>query len=137
MRAAISAVLVLFLCSASVQARPRHWYTDAKLWLGEAAIIGSLVADGRSTCVGFRHGLVEGSPLDRGTRSCGASIGVLVAAGSVYTALHVESVRLRRDDPSRPWRIAGYTAVPVIACAFHCTGAIHNYNLMGQVNAPR
>lgn len=130
MKRAFSAVLVLFACSASLDARPRHWYTDWRLWAGEAAIVGALVADGRSTCLGFRQGLVEGSPLARGSRSCGAAIGALVAAGSVYTTLHVTSVRLLRDDPSRAWRTAGYAAVPAVACFFHCRAAVHNYNLL-------
>lgn len=120
-------VLVLAACCSSVDARPRHWYTSAKWWAGEAVIVGALVADGRSTCLGMSRGLVERNAIGYGSRSCGGAVAVLAVGGAAYTTLHAFSERLLRDDPSRAWRTVSLVTVPVIACAFHCTAAAQNY----------
>lgn len=121
--------LCALLCGAQVDARPRHWYTDKQFWLGEAVIIGATVADAKTTCDGFHRGLVEGNPLDRGSHSCGATIGLLSIGTVVYSTLHIASYRMLQDDDSRRWRALSLVAVPAIACAFHCSAAIHNANL--------
>lgn len=127
MRRAPSAVLAVLLFASPCLAAPHHWYKSGKFWIGEAVIVGSLVADGRSSCVGFSRGLVEGNPLARGSRSCGEAVSVLALGGAVYTGLHVWAARLNYNEPSRAWRILGAVEVPVTVCAFHCTAAARNY----------
>lgn len=112
---------------ACTPARPRHWYKDWRVWAGEAMIVGSLVADGRSTCLGFSRGLVEGNAIGRGGRSCGQAVSILAVGGGLYTTYHLWLAKLNEDETSKPWRAAGYLSIPVIACSFHCTAAALNY----------
>lgn len=112
---------------ACTPARPRHWYKDWRVWAGEAMIVGSLVADGRSTCLGFSRGLVEGNAIGRGGRSCGQAVSILAVGGGIYTGLHIWENKLNEGETSKPWRAAGYLSIPVIVCSFHCTAAALNY----------
>lgn len=126
----VSCVLVAWLLFAvPASARPRHWYTDWKWWVGESVIVTAVVLDGKSTCDGFKRGLVEGNFVLRGSTSCGKNLGLLVVEGAVQTGLHAESYRLLRDDPSPTWRAVSLVTVPVIACSFHCTAAARNFSL--------
>ena len=132
MRRAFAVLMVSCLACSSASARPRHWYTNWKWWAGEAAIVGSLVADGRSTCLGYSRGLVEANPLARGTRSCASAVSILLTAGTVYTGLHVESYRTLENDPSKAWRAVSLVSVPAVVCAFHCTIAARNYDRLPE-----
>lgn len=127
MRRLATLALLFMVAVPAAHAHPRHWYTDWRTWAGEAAIVGSLIADGRSTCLGFSRGLTEGNFLDHGSRSCGHAIAILTAGGAIYTGLHIWEAKLNHDEPSKAWRTVGYLSVPVVVCAFHCTAAARNY----------
>lgn len=125
MRIALALLLAL-LCSARMEASPRHWYSDGKFWIGEAVIVASTFADARTTCKGFSRGLVEGNPLAQNSNSCGSAIAILSIGTVIYSGLHVASYRILQDDNSKRWRALSLITVPAIACAFHCAAAVHN-----------
>lgn len=122
---------IVFLVPAVAQARPKHFYEDWKWWAGESVIIAAVALDGHSTCQGFNRGLVENNFLARGSTSCGRTAGSLVAGAGFYTALHLLDRKYVADGQSRVWDFLGYTEVPIVACAIHCTAAAHNYSLNG------
>jgi hypothetical protein len=128
----LALVLALAVASSPIAARPRHWFTDWRGWAGEAVIVGSVIADGRSSCVGYSHGLVEAGPLRSGQHSCAQAVSLLAVGGAVYTGLHIWQLRLNEDEPSWKWRTAGYLTMPATVCGLHCTAAAHNYRLIGQ-----
>jgi len=130
MRKAFLAMLVLLVASASVDAAPRHWYSDARWWAGEAVIVGSVIADGRSTCTAFGRGEVEWSILARGTTSCKRITLSLVGAASAYTVGHAVSYKLVENDPSRTLRTIRFFTVPAVIFFAHGTAAIHNYQTL-------
>jgi hypothetical protein len=122
----ISALFLALLCCGTISARPRHWYSDPKFWIGEAVIVGSTYADARTTCNGFGRGYVEGNPLDRGAHNCGAAIGILSIGTGIYTGLHIASYRMLQDDTSKAWRGVSLVTVPAIAFGFDGVSAIRN-----------
>jgi hypothetical protein len=128
----LSVILAILLASTPCSARPRHWYTDWHTWAGEAVIVGALVADGRSTCTAFNHGLVEGNFLLAGSHNCGQAVSVLAVGGGIYTGLHIWDVKLNETEPNKYWRFVGHWSIPIIACSFHCTAAALNYE---KINA--
>jgi hypothetical protein len=127
MKRAIVLLLAGIVLAAPAHARPRHWYTDWKWYAGEAVIVGAVVADGRSTCLGFSRGLVENNPLARGSQSCGASVGALTVGAVAYTGLHAWYHTLPSDSTPKFWKAVNVVAIPIVVCSFHCTAAINNY----------
>lgn len=134
MHRAIPALLVLLFASTPCLARPKHWYKDWHTYVGEAAIIGSLLADGRSSCLGYSRGLVEGNALLHGSTSCGKAAAVLTVGGGIYTGLFIWEEKLNRGETNKWWLFAGDYSMPAIACAFHCTAAIKNYEKLPEVH---
>lgn len=127
MKRVLAVLAVALLACASVDARPRHWYTDWKTLAGVGVIAGSLYADADSTCKGFRRGLVEGTALGRGSQSCGAAISLLAVGGVAYTGFHIFLRNESWNESSRGWLIFERIAVPVTVCSLHCTIAASNY----------
>lgn len=134
-RAIVILIVMLFLCT-SVEARPKHWYKDWKVWTGIGVIAASTIADGQSTCRDFARGGHEIGIFATGTQSCALVSGGLVAATSIYLTAYILENRHFESDDSKIIRAISLTMAPAIVFGYHGTAAIHNYSLdfPGPVN---
>lgn len=104
----------------------KHFWTDKKVLVGEAIIIGSTLGlDAISTCQRIHLG-TDKNPL---IHSCGTAVAVEGAAAGFYTVLNYAEWHFGHDDPNKYWRFASYWSIPVTVCAIHCSAAIHNWDL--------
>ena len=120
--------LVVLLSALPASAGPKkHFWTDKKVLVGEAIIIGSTLGlDATSTCHALRNGTEAGGSL---VSTCGQAVGVEAAAASFYTLLNYAEWHFGHDDPNRYWRFTSYWSMPAAVCAIHCTAAIHNFQV--------
>lgn len=125
--------VLLAVAAPGASAEPRHWYKDWKFVAGLGVIGASLALDGHSTCQGFDRGLVETSPLARGSTSCCDTAAGLAGGFSFYAALHFLDRRYVANGDSGKWDWLGNAAVPAIAGAIHLRAAAHNYSLNSLV----
>jgi len=129
MRRSALFTLLLFTLASSVEARPRHWYTDKKWWVGEFFVAASIGADAAST-VQRTGRQVEGNHLLGKNPSRRSVIGVAVLSMSIQTSLHAEAWHITvGEDDTKPWRLVAYTGVPIICMSIYGTAAVHNYHL--------
>jgi hypothetical protein len=128
MRKALAVLFVSLMACAAADARPRHWYTDWKMYAGVAGIAGPLIADGVTTCNGLAQGGVESNGFARGSHSCAKVSLQLAAAAGYYTAIHIFTVRYFEHDPRTVYRDLSLIDAPIIVCAIHCSAAVTNAN---------
>jgi hypothetical protein len=134
MRLIIIPLICALLVCGTADARPKHWYTDWKVYVGLGVITGAVIADGQSTCLAFSHGYVEAGHFGRGNTSCAkATIGV-TAAGALYGTTYILQARHFEESNSRAWRAISLVALPAIVVAGHGSAAIHNYDLLSKGN---
>lgn len=121
--------IILLVLPASAVARPRHWYTDKKWYLGEFFVAASIGADAAST-VQRTNRQIEGNRFLGRNPSRQKVIGVALLSMSLQTSYHALAWHLTvGEDDTRPWRIVSYTAVPIICMSIYGTAAVHNYHL--------
>lgn len=121
----------------SATPKPRHWYTDKKLWIGEAVIVGSTMADANSTCRGLQRGGVEQNVALGPHPSCGHIYAFEAGATAYWTFFHFLDwfwVDGGDPDPNLGWRVYGYVAMPVAAFGVNGTAAIHNYRVSSSAS---
>ena len=127
----VTAILIAMLwltMPGSAWSKPRHWYSDPKFWMGEAVIAGALIADGATTVNGLHRGMMETNPILGAHPSTARVAGYDVTLFAGYTAANAAEHHLTRNE-SKPWRVAGYVAIPAIAASAHGYAAIHNSEL--------
>jgi len=135
-------LVVLLLTNGGAQAqhrwndKPRHWYTDWKWWVGEAAIAGIRFADAHSTALARSRcaGCIETNPIIGKHPGNGDIIALSSVGFGIETALHIASSVHCPDVnwDSRPWRIACDALMPGIDAAISVPDIVHNYSLASQ-----
>jgi hypothetical protein len=119
-------------CAGSANARPKHWYTDKKWWIGEAINVGATMADADSTCRAVRRGAVEQNIILGPSPGCGHVFALEIGAAGYWTCLHILDWHLwdsNDPDPHLGLRVLGYTVIPVAAAAINGSAAIQNYGV--------
>lgn len=102
---------------------------DKKWWVGEAVILGTLAADGQSTCRAFGQGYHESNPILQNTSRC-RNVALFVAGAAVaQTVAHLLVHRYSQRIDGKWWHLQGYVAIPAVVVAIHGSAAIHNYTL--------
>jgi len=124
------ALLLALSFAGTADARPRHWFTDPKWWLGEVIIASAIAADAHSTADRSRH-LVEGNHLLGGNPSKLRVAGLASLSMGLQTTYHAAAwhYSVGDDDPSKAWRLVGYTAIPIVCVSIYGHAAVHNYQL--------
>jgi len=133
----VASVLVVLLLTASLaqaqyqsEGKHRHWYTDWKWWVGEAAIAGLRAADGHSTARARSRctGCVETNPFLGKHPQNGGIIAISSVGFAIETGLHIASWK-NCPSESRAWQIACASLAPGIDAAISLRGIVHNYSL--------
>ena len=122
-------IAATLLLAPTAQARPKHWYTDAKWWAGVAVIGAAVAADYATTAQLQRQGNVETNPILGPHPSNAKLAGVGTGAFAFYVGLHAAEYHLTRDD-TKPWRTASYLLMPAIVGGIHGYAAAHNEGLL-------
>lgn len=126
----LSLTLSILLLPSIGAARPRHWFTDKKWWLGEFFIAAAIGADAHST-VQRTGRQIEGNHLLGRDPSRVKVIGLATLSFGLQTTYYAACWHLTTgEDDAKGWRIVGYTAIPVtVVSIYGLKGAIHNYQL--------
>jgi len=128
MRYLAAALLTISLTSVA-EARPKHWFTDPKWYLGEFFVAASIGADAAST-VQRTNRQIEGNRFLGRNPSRQKVIGVAVLSMGLQTTYHALAWHLTvGEDDTKPWRVVAYTAVPIICMSIYGPAAVHNYHL--------
>lgn len=131
--------LILLLLPVTAEAKPKHWFTDPKWWVGTALMGAAIAADAHSTSRGVGMGLREENwalgPKPSNARIAGISLGYF----GIQTALHAGAWHFTHhvpladssgyDEDRLGWRILGYTALPATVLAINGHSAAKNYRL--------
>jgi len=126
----VVAFLLLMSLTTAAEARPKHWFTDPKWWVGEFFIAAAIGADAQSTVLRTNR-QVEGNHLLGKNPSRQSVIGVAVLSMGLQTTYHAFCWKLTvGEDDLKGWRIVGYTAIPTeVVAIYGLKGAVHNYHL--------
>jgi hypothetical protein len=129
---AVAVGLFLLIAATNVEAKPKHWYKDWKWWIGEAVIAGAFVADAHSTSMAqSRHIGIESSPF-LGPHPDNKSIVRLSLTGfAIETGIHAGCWHFSHED-TKPWRVLGYTGIPLEGVLILGRSAKHNYELVDK-----
>jgi hypothetical protein len=128
----LCAGLFLLLAATNAEAKPKHWYKDWKWWVGEAVIAGAFVADAHSTSLAqSRHVGIEGNPFLGPHPDNKAIVGLSLTGFAIETGLYAGCWHFSHDD-TKPWRILGYTGIPVGGVVILGRSAKHNYELLDK-----
>lgn len=125
--------LALLSLAASAEARPKHWYTDKKWWVGTALMGAAIAADAHSTSRGVGMGLQERNTWAFGSRPSNARIaGISLGYFAIQTSLHAAAWHVERNETSKPWNVLKYTALPTTVLVINGHDAAKNYQLEGK-----
>ena len=121
---------ILLLIAFPAEARPKHFFSDKKWWVGEFFIAAAIGADAHST-VQRTGRQIEGNHLLGPNPSRAKVIGLASLSMGLQTSYHAFCWHLTTgEDDAKGWRIVGYTAIPVeVVSIYGLKGAIHNYHL--------
>jgi hypothetical protein len=125
-----AACLILCQLALPCQAQARHWYTDARWWVGESVIAVSIVLDGHSTCRAVSRGAAEVGPWGWfiGNRpSCLRIKGIVGAEIGAMTLTHISAYYFSHGS------VFGRAIVPSAAFAMHVPAAFHNYKVAKNI----
>jgi hypothetical protein len=124
--------LLLLAGATGAEARPRHWYKDWKWWVGEAVIAGAFVADAHSTSLAqSQHIGIESSPFLGSHPDNKSIVGLSLTGFAIETGIHAGCWHFSHED-TKPWRVLGYTAIPLEGVLILGRAAKHNYELVDK-----
>ena len=126
----ILAILLLLSFPLSAEARPKHFFTDKKWWIGEFFIAAAIGADAHSTVIRTNR-QTEGNIFLGRNPSRAKVIGLASLSMGLQTSYYALCWHLTTgEDDTKGWRIVGYTAIPTeVVAIYGLKGAIHNYQL--------
>lgn len=121
---------LILLLPVHAEARPKHWFSDKKWWVGEFFIAAAIGADAHST-IQRTNRQVEGNHLLGRNPSRAKVIGLASLSMGLQTSYHAFCWHLTSgEDDAKGWRIVGYTAIPTeVVAIYGLKGAVHNYQL--------
>ena len=133
MKTIMALLITMALFCGSADAKPRHWYTDKKWWIGEAVITAAVVADAHSTSRGVGMGFTERNTWAFGSRpSNGRIAGVSAGYFAIQTTLHATAWHVERNETNKYWNTAKYVGVPAAVAIINGHNAALNYQLSQQ-----
>jgi hypothetical protein len=124
--------LLLLVAATGTEAKPKHWYKDWKWWIGEAVIAGAFVADAHSTALAQSHHIgIESSPFLGPHPDNKSIVGLSLTGFAIETGIHAGCWHFSHED-TKPWRVLGYTGIPLEGALILGRSAKHNYELVNN-----
>lgn len=131
MRKTLATAVALIFLATPLAAKPKHFYSDKKWWIGVGVIGAVALLDGISSEHAYNRGAVEvgwdASPLIGAHPSPAASAGYCFGEFAVGAAFHWGAWKATHNDTSKYWRFAGYTTVPAIWTGIGTPTIVNNF----------